>query len=339
MAKILISYRRSDMMPLAARLYDRLSAHFGADLVAIDYAQAQAGDDFRKHLLEAVGQSEILLVLIGPHWRGIKQGERFAIESDFDPIRQEVAAALQMRKMVIPVILEDASMPSPEQLPGDIRNLSYQNCVALRSSNFSTDVMILTKAIEARDAIQEHLQSLKAQRTQNASSSKDISFSDRQRENGHQPKILLSYRRSDTGAIAGRLFDRIRERFGEDEVYMDIDNIPYGTNFRHHIEIALKGCKVLVVLVGPKWLGQRFLRKSRIFDRDDPVRIEVQTALTMNVPLFPILVDGAKMPGGSQLPKELRFFNDINAAPLDSGRDFDHHVAHLLKALGEIVAR
>ena len=109
-------------------------------------------------------------------------------------------------------------------------------------------------------------------------------------------KIVLSYRRSDSAAMAGRLFKQLQTRFGDQSVYMDIDNIPFGINFRDHIDSALKECKVLVVLIGPKWVGRRLLWRSRIFDVDDPVRLEIQTALRMKVPVLPVLIDRMEMP-------------------------------------------
>ena len=118
---------------------------------------------------------------------------------------------------------------------------------------------------------------------------------------------------------------------------MDIDSIPFGIDFRAHIEQALQGCKVLIAIVGPNWLGKRILFKSRILDRTDPVRLELQTALMGNVPIIPVLLDGTKMPEPTQLPEDLRRFVNYNAAEFDSGRDFDRHTEKLIRAVDSLL--
>src|SRR5215212_9966245 len=46
--------------------------------------------------------------------------------------------------------------------------------------------------------------------------------------------IIISYRRADSDAIAGRIRDKLATHFGEDSVFMDIDSIPFGIDFREH---------------------------------------------------------------------------------------------------------
>src|SRR6186997_2218583 len=96
-------------------------------------------------------------------------------------------------------------------------------------------------------------------------------------------KVVVSYRRSDASAMAGRICDHLKARYGANSVYMDIDNIPIGIDFREHIGSALSEAKVLVAIVGPKWLGQRRNGKSRIMQPDDPVRVEIEGALSRNI--------------------------------------------------------
>src|SRR5579863_2806722 len=69
------------------------------------------------------------------------------------------------------------------------------------------------------------------------------------------PKIAISYRRSDSSAITGRIFDRLAAHYGKESVFMDIDNIPFGTDFRSHIQAVLQETEVLIVVIGPQWLG------------------------------------------------------------------------------------
>jgi TRAP-type C4-dicarboxylate transport system substrate-binding protein len=150
-------------------------------------------------------------------------------------------------------------------------------------------------------------------------------------------KILISYRRADTQAMAGRLFDRLSARYGEPAVFMDIDAIPFGIDFRQHIADALRECDVLVALVGPNWLGRRD-GGSRIDDAADPVRVELDGAFERGIPIVPVLIDDARMPSEAELPSSLKRFAFLNAAPVDSGRDFRPHVDRLMRSLDGILA-
>ena len=69
------------------------------------------------------------------------------------------------------------------------------------------------------------------------------------------PKIFLSYRREDSAAEAGRIYDRLRIHFGDNAVFMDIDAIPFGVDFREHIREAVEQCGILLAVIGPNWFG------------------------------------------------------------------------------------
>src|SRR5262249_4311473 len=153
------------------------------------------------------------------------------------------------------------------------------------------------------------------------------------------PKIIVSYRRSDTQAIAGRIYDRLSAHYGDESVFMDIDKIPVGTDFRQHIRNELLQADVLLAIIGPRWLGPRDDGRNRIGERADPVRIEIETALEGGTPVVPVLVDGAYMPGEDQLPDTLKDFAFINAAAVDIGRDFRQHMDRLIRAMDGILTR
>jgi hypothetical protein len=150
------------------------------------------------------------------------------------------------------------------------------------------------------------------------------------------PRICLSYRRSDSMAIAGRIFDRLIEHFGTKSVFMDVDDIPFGKDFRKHIDDVLKECEVLIAIVGPQWLGPREDSLPRIGERIDPIRIEIQTAFRRQIRVIPVLVEGARMPKGSELPRGIRGFAFLNAVEVESGRDFNVHVNRLIRATNHV---
>jgi hypothetical protein len=147
------------------------------------------------------------------------------------------------------------------------------------------------------------------------------------------PKIAISYRRSDSSAITGRIFDRLVARYGKESVFMDVDNIPIGTDFRSHIRAVLLETEVLIVVIGPRWLGTDAAGAVRMSQESDPVRAEVEAALAQDLPMIPVLVDGAKMPDSTALPASIQKFAFLNAAEVATGRDFHPHMDRLIAAI------
>jgi PQQ-dependent catabolism-associated CXXCW motif protein len=153
------------------------------------------------------------------------------------------------------------------------------------------------------------------------------------------PKILISYRRVDSDAITGRIRDRLSQYYGEGSVFMDIDSIPLGIDFRKQIHDAILENQLLIAIIGPKWLGPGDDGTLRINDELDPVRIELETALERGIPTIPVLVGGATMPRPNQLPEKLKDFSYYNAAVIDAGIDFRQHVDRLIRSIDMILKR
>src|SRR3982751_3209710 len=105
-------------------------------------------------------------------------------------------------------------------------------------------------------------------------------------------KITISYRREDSMDITGRIFDRLSSHYGRGAVFRDIDSIPPGKDFREHIRASIEGSGVMMVVVGPRWIGDDRHGKPRIHAETDYVRIEVETALKRSIPVIPLLVGG-----------------------------------------------
>ena len=93
------------------------------------------------------------------------------------------------------------------------------------------------------------------------------------------PTIVISYRRTDSSAVAGRIFDRLIAHYDEESVFLDIDNIPFGIDFRAHIQQTLQGADVVLAIIGANWLGVSPGGGTRMCEPTDPVRIEIETAL------------------------------------------------------------
>jgi hypothetical protein len=146
-------------------------------------------------------------------------------------------------------------------------------------------------------------------------------------------RIAISYRRVDSAAIVGRIFENLDRHFDAGEVFMDIDAIPYGEDFRDVIAATLEQARVVVLVIGKKWLGGLRHGQSRIMEPTDPVRAEIETALRLNLRIIPVLVEGAAMPNPSDLPESLQRLPFLNAMTVDSGRDFRPHIVRLVHVL------
>jgi hypothetical protein len=150
------------------------------------------------------------------------------------------------------------------------------------------------------------------------------------------PAIFISYRRSDAGGYAGRIFDRLRQQFGDGEVFRDVDTIDSGTRFPDAIARQLEDCRVFVVIIGPTWIkaaDENAMR--RLDDPRDWVRIEIATALKRNVCIIPVTVGGAAMPAAHDLPEDLRSLVDWQRRDLRDGDTWTSDLEFLLQRIAK----
>jgi hypothetical protein len=145
---IFISYRRDDTEGEAGRLFDDLIRAFGENSVFMDVAGINPGIDFRKAIDDNVASCGVLLAMIGPTWATItnSSGER-RLDDANDFVRLEIGSALARDIAVIPVLVHDAKMPRPDQLPENLKNLAYRNSVEITHARWNSDVQLLTQAL------------------------------------------------------------------------------------------------------------------------------------------------------------------------------------------------
>jgi hypothetical protein len=130
-------------------------------------------------------------------------------------------------------------------------------------------------------------------------------------------KIFISYRRTDVPHAAGRLFDHLERRFGADNVFMDVDSIELGVDFRQAIAEEVGSCDVLLAVIGPNWLRSVDDRgRRRLDDAADLVADEIGAALERGIRVIPLLVDGATAPRSDDLPEPLAPLAERQASAL-----------------------
>lgn len=152
-----------------------------------------------------------------------------------------------------------------------------------------------------------------------------------------EPRIFINYRRDDTPGQAGRLYDELTRRFGENSIFMDVDKIELGVDFKEAIDLEVGACDVLIALIGRNWLSATDPRgRKRLDNPDDYVRLEIQAALDRNVRVIPALLEGAMMPNSEELPEGLVGLARRNGLELGDGARWRGDVSRLISALERI---
>jgi len=162
--KIFLSYRRNDSRAEAGRINDQLIRKFGRRAVFLDVDSIPLGEDFIIFLNQEATGCAALLAIIGEDWLEARDGSTGSrrIDDPNDYVRIEIRVALTRGIPVIPVLLDDAVMPAPENLPADIRALSSRQVLRLRSDFFHSDLAPLIRRLDRLPTFQWSLAGLTA---------------------------------------------------------------------------------------------------------------------------------------------------------------------------------
>ncbi len=119
--------------------------------------------------------------------------------------------------------------------------------------------------------------------------------------------VFISYRREDSEGQARALSIQLGDLIGRDSVFMDVDSIALGRDFRQVLQERLQACDIVLVLIGPNWLEAKDSAGNRRLENPaDFVRQEIAAALKRNIAVTPVLLQGANMPGLDRLPPDLQ---------------------------------
>jgi uracil-DNA glycosylase len=149
MSRIFINYRRQDTEGYVGRLYDNLARHFERDDLFMDVDSIPPGADFVTVLEDAVAACDVFIAMIGPQWlTAVDESGSRRLDQWNDFVRIEIASALKQGKLVIPVLVGRARMPTPAELPEDLTALARRNAVELSHQRFIYDVDKLVDSIK-----------------------------------------------------------------------------------------------------------------------------------------------------------------------------------------------
>ena len=147
---VFISYRRSDTQSASRQLADALKQRFGAEDVFFDTRDIVAGTEWKSDTIRRVQESDVVLAVIGPHWAAAADDRvrRSVLDrTDEDVVRLEIETAFRHGAIVVPVLVDDAEMPTRETLPRPFRPLVEVQAQILRHTSWERDVDALAEAL------------------------------------------------------------------------------------------------------------------------------------------------------------------------------------------------
>jgi CHASE2 domain-containing sensor protein len=150
-ASFFICYRREQSGYPANILRNELAQRFGESQVFMDQAAIAAGQDWPDRLERAVRDASVVLVLIGPGWTDAPSRDASRrLDDPADWVRREIEVALSSEPTaVVPVLLDGATMPTPEALPDALKPLCERQATVLSSARWSEDVNDLVESIRS----------------------------------------------------------------------------------------------------------------------------------------------------------------------------------------------
>ncbi len=258
----------------AQRFVGDLRARLGMDNKAILYALDRDPDPYVDRRVRAeIDECPIFLVLLSPD----------AVASAYVTAEIEYALMSQRSgpasKRIIPVLTRPCEVP-PRLLP--IRRYSF-----LDRPYDQALAALLIELIEVLRSINGLPQPVTSQRR------KPI-------------KIFVSYRRTDTSAECGRIYDRLAEAYGRSNIFKDVDAMPLGLDFRPILTAEVAKCEIMLAIIGRGWesaVDAHGLR--RLESPNDYVRIEIAEGLARGIPVIPVLVQNSLIPQVQNLPELL----------------------------------
>lgn len=147
--------------------------------------------------------------------------------------------------------------------------------------------------------------------------------------------IFINYRRADSEDVCGRIYDRLVAEFDRGGVFKDIEDIPPGVDFRQVLEREVSSTDVMLVIIGQNWTNRE--NKARLFQPDDFVRFEIETALQRGIPVIPVLVQRrTSLPQRRQLPDTIRDLVYRNARQVRPDPDFHRDMDRLIRGIKDL---
>ncbi len=149
--------------------------------------------------------------------------------------------------------------------------------------------------------------------------------------------IFMSYRRHDARAVSEQLYRDLSDVFGKTKVFRDSNTLMPGLDFTQEITKHIQSAKVMIVLIGHHWLTDS--DPTGLHNLDSPtdyVRREILAGIAQDIPIIPVLIDGAKMPSAQELPPDLLQLERCQAFEITTTR-WKYDVSQLIQQLESLL--
>ena len=147
-ADIFISYRRSDTGMAAGRLRADLVEHFGARRVFMDLHGIVPSADWRRSIDDAMAACKVAVVLVGADFTAPEAQGRSRLWAEDDVVRHELGTLLKGGKRILPVLIDDARLPSEDELPEGLQALLRFQAPRINNANWEEVSAAMVAAIE-----------------------------------------------------------------------------------------------------------------------------------------------------------------------------------------------
>lgn len=149
--------------------------------------------------------------------------------------------------------------------------------------------------------------------------------------------IFISYRRQDTSGYALGIRRELQRRLPDAHVFLDVEALDAGVRWRDVIRERIGRCDLMLVLIGDEWWQTRDGRQ-KMLSPDDPVRLELKIGLDRSdMKVIPVLLEGASMPSGSDLPDVVRDLCEYGAHAIHD-KTYDRDLNALLDQIDKLSA-
>ena len=142
---VFISYRHKDSSQIVQRLIEKLKINHPSVEVFLDIPKLITGERFTEQLREAITEADVFVLLIGAYWLSAEGLARLN-ETD-DIVRREIVWAIRKYIPMVPVLLEDAHMPIPNQLPEVLHPIVELHAQRLRTEHLEDDILLIQLSI------------------------------------------------------------------------------------------------------------------------------------------------------------------------------------------------
>lgn len=304
--KIFISYRRDDSSYATTAIFDQLTRHFGSASVFMDVTSIPVGVDFNNYLTSWIHACDVVLVVIGERWLGVKQDTNTRrLDDPRDFVRVEIEAALDAGIPLVPVLV-GAQMPRPSDLPESLRALTYRNAVFIDAGrDFASHIAQLILALErlgnrpkeTRAEVLTH-----PIKTEGSVPPAPVLLPDVGGDSEDRGGIFISYRREGAAETARLVRYELMARHWN--VFLDVEDLGAGA-FDEKLLQEIAARKNFILILATDSL-------ERCHDERDWLRREIVHAIETERNIVPFLKEGCPRPHSQSLVTAIAKLSTVN---------------------------